>query len=42
MIGVTWWKSLEGPFHQALLDPATGAPAAARDTRGGIFSTAFH
>ena len=41
-IGVMWWKSLEGPFHQALLDPATGAPTAARDTRGGDFLYRFH
>ena len=42
VIGVHWWKSLEGPFHQALLDPATGAPVTARDTRGGDFLYRFH
>ena len=42
VIGVTWWKSLEGPFHQALLDPASGAPTGARDTRGGDFLYRFH
>ena len=41
-IGVTWWKSLEGPFHQALLDPATGNPTTARETRGGDFLYRFH
>ena len=41
-IGVMWWKSLDGPFHQALLDPASGAPVAARDTRGGDFLYRFH
>ncbi|TXM87795.1 PepSY-associated TM helix domain-containing protein, partial [Methylobacterium sp. WL116] len=42
LIGVMWWKSLEGPFHQALLDPATGTPTKARDTRGGDFLYRFH
>ncbi|GJD56111.1 PepSY-associated TM helix domain-containing protein [Methylobacterium dankookense] len=42
VIGVHWWKSLEGPFHQALLDPETGAPTAARDTKGGDFLYRFH
>lgn len=41
-IEVHWWKSLEGPFHHALLDPATGAPTTARDTRGGDFLYRFH
>jgi uncharacterized iron-regulated membrane protein len=42
VIGVHWWKSLAGPFHQALLDPETGAPTAARDTKGGDFLYRFH
>ncbi|MDP4023805.1 PepSY-associated TM helix domain-containing protein [Methylobacterium sp. NEAU 140] len=39
---VHWWKSLEGPFHRALLDPATGETARVRDTRGGDFLYRFH
>lgn len=39
---VYWWKSLDGPFHQALLDPATGRPTSARETRGGDFLYRFH
>lgn len=39
---VYWWKSLAGPFHHALLDPATGSPSAARETRGGDFLYRFH
>ncbi|GJE38387.1 PepSY-associated TM helix domain-containing protein [Methylobacterium persicinum] len=39
---VYWWKSLAGPFHHALLDPATGQPTEARDTRGGDFLYRFH
>jgi uncharacterized iron-regulated membrane protein len=41
-ISVMWWKSMEGPFNQALLDPATGEPSAARETRGGDFLYRFH
>ncbi|AWN38158.1 PepSY-associated TM helix domain-containing protein [Methylobacterium radiodurans] len=41
-ISVNWWKSMDGPFHQALLDPVTGAPSAARATRGGDFLYRFH
>jgi len=37
-----WWKTLEGPFHKARLDPETGARSAARDTRGGDFLYRFH
>ncbi|MFD0936293.1 PepSY-associated TM helix domain-containing protein, partial [Methylobacterium trifolii] len=42
LIEVHWWKSLEGPFHNALLDPATGAPSTARATKGGDFLYRFH
>ena len=42
LITVHWWKSLEGPFHQALLDPETGAPTKARATKGGDFLYRFH
>ena len=41
-VGVMWWKSLDGPFHQALLDSTSGAPVGARDTRGGDFLYRFH
>ncbi len=41
-ISVMWWKSMEGPFHEALLDPATGEPTRARETRGGDFLYRFH
>jgi len=39
---VYWWKSFAGPFHHALLDPVTGLPSKARDTRGGDFLYRFH
>ena len=39
---VYWWTSFEGPFHHALLDPATGEPSQARETRGGDFLYRFH
>jgi uncharacterized iron-regulated membrane protein len=39
---VYWWESFAGPFHHALLDPATGEPTSARDTRGGDFLYRFH
>lgn len=39
---VYWWKSFAGPFHHALLDPATGEPTGARDTKGGDFLYRFH
>ncbi|WP_449409562.1 PepSY-associated TM helix domain-containing protein [Methylobacterium komagatae] len=39
---VYWWKSFDGPFHHALLDPATGAPTHARETKGGDFLYRFH
>ncbi|GJD80699.1 PepSY-associated TM helix domain-containing protein [Methylobacterium gregans] len=41
-IAVMWWKSMEGPFHQALLDPETGEPTSARATKGGDFLYRFH
>lgn len=39
---VYWWASFAGPFHHALLDPVTGEPTRARDTRGGDFLYRFH
>ena len=42
LITVHWWKSLEGPFHNARLDPATGEPTKARATNGGDFLYRFH
>ncbi len=39
---VHWWRSLAGPFHHALLDPLTGEPSRARDTKGGDFLYRFH
>lgn len=39
---VYWWKSFAGPFHHALLDPATGEPTHVRDTRAGDFLYRFH
>ena len=39
---VYWWQHPEGPYHKALLDPATGEPAEVRDTRGGAFLYRFH
>ena len=39
---VYWWKSFAGPFHHALLDPATGEPTRARDTNAGDFLYRFH
>jgi uncharacterized iron-regulated membrane protein len=41
-VEVYWWQSPVGPFHHALLDPATGEPSRARDTRGGDFLYRFH
>ncbi|WP_430910979.1 PepSY-associated TM helix domain-containing protein [Methylobacterium sp. sgz302541] len=42
VIGVYWWKSLDGPFHDARLDPLTGRPESARATKGGDFLYRFH
>ena len=39
---VYWWTSFAGPFHHALLDPATGEPTQARETKGGDFLYRFH
>lgn len=39
---VYWWKTFAGPFHHALLDPATGEPTRARDTKAGDFLYRFH
>ncbi|MCJ2012359.1 PepSY-associated TM helix domain-containing protein [Methylobacterium sp. J-076] len=39
---VYWWTSFDGPFHHALLDPATGEPTRTRDTQGGDFLYRFH
>jgi uncharacterized iron-regulated membrane protein len=39
---VYWWKSFDGPFHHALLDPTTGEPTRVRDTQGGDFLYRFH
>ncbi|MCX4195301.1 PepSY domain-containing protein [Methylobacterium organophilum] len=41
-VEVYWWPNFSGPFHHALLDPATGEPARVRDTRGGDFLYRFH
>lgn len=42
VIQAHWWKSLEGPFHSARLDPESGRPSTARDTKGGDFLYRFH
>ncbi|MFF9548758.1 PepSY-associated TM helix domain-containing protein [Methylobacterium fujisawaense] len=42
VVEVYWWQNLDGPYHQALLDPVTGEPARVRDTRGGDFLYRFH
>lgn len=42
VVEVHWWKSLDGPFHSARLDPQTGRPSSARDTKGGDFLYRFH
>jgi len=39
---VYWWNNPAGPYHHALLDPATGEPSQARDTKGGDFLYRFH
>ncbi|GJD33914.1 PepSY-associated TM helix domain-containing protein [Methylobacterium aerolatum] len=39
---VYWWKTFDGPFHHALLDPVTGEPTKARGTMGGDFLYRFH
>ena len=39
---VYWWNHPAGPYHHALLDPATGEASQARDTRGGDFLYRFH
>lgn len=41
-VQVYWWKNPGGPFHHALLDPATGERSTVRDTRGGDFLYRFH
>ncbi len=41
-VEVYWWPHLDGPYHHALLDPATGEAAHVRDTRGGDFLYRFH
>ncbi|MCJ2070240.1 PepSY domain-containing protein [Methylobacterium sp. J-030] len=41
-VTVYWWRSFAGPFHHALLDPATGERASVRDTHGGNFLYRFH
>ncbi|MCJ2018781.1 PepSY domain-containing protein [Methylobacterium sp. E-065] len=41
-VEVYWWRSFSGPFHHALLDPASGERAAVRDTQGGDFLYRFH
>ncbi|SDA22952.1 Uncharacterized iron-regulated membrane protein [Methylobacterium sp. UNC378MF] len=41
-VEVYWWPHPGGPYHHALLDPATGEPARVRDTRGGDFLYRFH
>ncbi|MCJ2060729.1 PepSY domain-containing protein [Methylobacterium sp. J-048] len=39
---VYWWNNPAGPYHHALLDPATGERSQARDTKGGDFLYRFH
>ncbi|MDP4002193.1 PepSY domain-containing protein [Methylobacterium sp. NEAU K] len=41
-VEVFWWKDQDGPYHRALLDPATGERSKARDTKGGDFLYRFH
>ncbi|MGU3667392.1 PepSY-associated TM helix domain-containing protein [Methylobacterium sp. A49B] len=41
-VEVYWWHSPAGPYHHALLDPATGERSAVRDTQGGDFLYRFH
>ncbi len=41
-VEVYWWKNPGGPYHHALLDPTTGEPSRARDTKGGDFLYRFH
>jgi uncharacterized iron-regulated membrane protein len=41
-VEVYWWQTIGGPFHHALLDPATGERSTVRDTRGGDFLYRFH
>lgn len=41
-VEVYWWQDLSGPFHHALLDPATGERSKIRETRGGDFLYRFH
>ncbi|MCJ2090729.1 PepSY domain-containing protein [Methylobacterium sp. E-005] len=41
-VEVYWWPNFGGPFHHALLDPATGERSTVRDTRGGDFLYRFH
>ena len=41
-VEVYWWKHPAGPYHHALLDPATGEASQARDTMGGDFPFRFH
>ena len=41
-VEVYWWQHPAGPYHRALLDPATGEPSRARDTGGGDFLYRFH
>ena len=41
-VEVYWWQNLAGPYHHALLDPATGEPSKARATQGGDFLYRFH
>jgi uncharacterized iron-regulated membrane protein len=41
-VEVYWWQSPAGPYHHALLDPATGERSAVRDTQGGDFLYRFH
>lgn len=42
VVEVYWWRNPAGPFHTALLDPATGERSRARETRGGDFLYRFH
>lgn len=41
-VEVYWWRDPAGPYHHALLDPATGEQANVRDTQGGDFLYRFH
>lgn len=41
-VEVYWWKDPGGPYHHALLDPATGEASPARETKGGDFLYRFH